>query len=111
MTMVEKSALEAARASTAQDTTLVMVSAPLSISSPVGHTSSSQRLEDDVVLEFDATHRLSKLTVAWENLSARAASFGEQLQVGTFFFLIFGILASFTSFSHFLPFSVGEILL
>jgi hypothetical protein len=31
------------------------------------------------VLEFDATHRLSKLTTAWENVSAGAASFGEQL--------------------------------
>jgi hypothetical protein len=39
-----------------------------------------------VVLEFDATHRLSKLIAAWEGLSARAASFGEQLRVGIFFF-------------------------
>jgi hypothetical protein len=35
-----------------------------------------------VVLEFDATHHLSKLTTTWEGLSAGAASFGEQLQVG-----------------------------
>jgi hypothetical protein len=54
-----------------------MVSTPLPTSSPIGHASSSQRLEDDVVLEFDATHRLSKLSVAWENLSVGAASFGE----------------------------------
>jgi uncharacterized membrane protein YesL len=58
-------------------------------------------LEDDVVLEFDATHHLSKLTAAWENLLVGAASFGEQLHVGIFFFLVFGILSSF---SHFLPF-------
>jgi hypothetical protein len=64
-----------------------------------------------VVLEFDATHCLSKLTVAWENLSALAATFREQLQVGIFFLLVFGIMASFTIFSHFLPFSVGEVLL
>jgi hypothetical protein len=99
MTVVEKLALEAAGASTAQDTALVVVSAPLPISSPIGHASSSQRLEDDVVLEFDATHHLSKLTMAWENLSAGAASFREQLQVGIFFFLVFGISASFTFFS------------
>jgi hypothetical protein len=68
-------------------------------------------LEDDVMLEFDATHCLSKMTTAWENLSAGAASFGEQLQVGIFFFLVFSILASFTSFSHFLYFSVREVLL
>jgi hypothetical protein len=110
MTVVEKLALETTGASTAQDTTLVVVSAPLPISSPVGHASSGQRLEDDVVLEFDATHHLSKLTAAWENLSAGATSFGEQLQIG-FFFLLFGIPASFTSFSHFLPFSIGEVLL
>jgi hypothetical protein len=85
MAMVEKLASKAARASTVQNMALVMVSTPLLTSSLVGHASSSQRLEDDVVLEFDSTHHLSKPTVAWENLSARAASFGEQLQVGIFF--------------------------
>jgi hypothetical protein len=79
MTVAEKYALEVAGASTAQDTALVVVSTPRSTSSPISHASSSQRLEDDVVLEFDATHRLSKLTTAWENVSAGAASFGEQL--------------------------------
>jgi hypothetical protein len=34
---------------------------PLPTSS-TAHASSSQRLEDDVVLQFDATHHLSKLT-------------------------------------------------
>jgi hypothetical protein len=104
MAVVEKLASEAARASTTQDTALVVVLAPLPISSHVGHASSSQRLEDDVVLEFDATHHLSMLTVAWENLSAGAASFGEQLQVGIFFFLVFSILASFTFFLIFFLF-------
>jgi hypothetical protein len=111
VTMEEKSGLEVARASTMQDMTLVVVSTPLPTSSPVGHASSSQHLEDDVVLEFDATHRLSKLIVAWENLSARATSFGEQFQVGIFLFLVLGILASFTLFSHFLPFSTREVFL
>jgi hypothetical protein len=63
MTVEEKSSSEAARASIVQDTTLVVVSTPLPTSS-VSHASSSQRLEDDVMLEFDATHRLSKLTTA-----------------------------------------------
>jgi hypothetical protein len=102
VTVVEKPASKAGGASTAQNTALVVVSTPLSTSSLVGHASSSQCLEDDVVLEFDATHRLSKLIVAWENLSVGAASFGEQLQV---------ILASFTYFSYFLPFLVREVLL
>jgi hypothetical protein len=77
--MMERSALKVAGASTVQDTALVVVSTPLPTSSPVGHASSNQRLEDDVMLEFDITHRLSKLTEAWENLSAGVASFGEQL--------------------------------
>jgi hypothetical protein len=110
MTVVEKLALETAGASTVQDTALVVVSTPLP-TSPVGHASSSQCLEDDVVLEFDATHHLSKLTAAWENLSAGAASFGEQLQVGIFFFLIFGILTSFNFFLISFLFSMREVLL
>jgi hypothetical protein len=64
VTVVEKSASEVAGASTAQDMALVVVSTPLP-TSLVGHTLSSQRLEDDVVLEFDTTHHLSKLTAAW----------------------------------------------
>ena len=45
-------------------------SAPLAIG--------GQRLDDDVVQQFDATHRLSELTVAWGTF---ATSFGEKLQV------------------------------
>jgi hypothetical protein len=63
-----------------------------------------------VVLEFNATHCLSKLTTAWEGLSAGVASFGEQLQVGIFFLLLFGGPTSFASFSHFLPFFCGRSL-
>jgi hypothetical protein len=77
VTVVEKSASKVVGASTTQDMALIVVSTPLSTSSPVGHASSSQHLEDDVVLEFDATHHLSKLTAACENLLARVASFGE----------------------------------
>ena len=36
-------------------------------------------LADDVVQQFDATHRLSKLTAAWGNLATFATSFGEKL--------------------------------
>jgi hypothetical protein len=61
--MVGKSTSEVVGASTVHDTALVVVSTPLS-TSPISHASSSQRLEDDVVLEFNATHRLSKLTKA-----------------------------------------------
>jgi hypothetical protein len=80
MTVVGHPAKDTSRASTVLDTTLVLALT----SSP------SRRLAKDVVLEFDATHHLSKLTMAWEGLSARATSFGELLQVGIFylFFLV-----------------------
>jgi len=47
-----------------QDMALALPSlpAPASPSAPLG--TSSQRLDDDVLLQFDATHRLSELTVA-----------------------------------------------
>ena len=38
-------------------------------------------LADEVVQQFDATHRLSELTAAWGNLVTFATSFGEKLQV------------------------------
>jgi hypothetical protein len=74
VTMVGHPAEDIARASAVLDMALVLAST----SSPTG------RLAEDVVLEFDATHHLSKLTTVWEGLSARAASFGELLQVGIF---------------------------
>ena len=45
-------------------------------STPLG--TGGQRFDDDVVQQFDATHRLSELTAAWGTL---ATSFGEKLQV------------------------------
>ena len=61
-----------------QDTALVLPSLPVptSPSTPLG--TSSQCLDDDVLLQFDATHHLSELTAAWGALST---SFGEKLQV------------------------------
>jgi hypothetical protein len=84
--VVEKLAAEAVGGSTVQDTTLVVVSTSLPCPPPAGQSLDNQRLEDNVVLEFDATHHPSKLTAAWEGLSAGVVSFGEQLQVGIFFF-------------------------
>ena len=45
-------------------------------SAPLG--TGAWRLDDDVLQQFDATHRLSELTAAWGTLST---SFGEKLQV------------------------------
>jgi hypothetical protein len=101
--MVEKPAVEVDGGSTVQDTTLVVISTSLMCPPPVGQSSDNQRLEDDVVLDFDDTHRLSKLTTAWEGLSAGVASFVEQLRVGIFFFLflVVQLLLLFFSFPFF----------
>jgi hypothetical protein len=56
-TMVEDPAL-VARASTTHNMALVVVSTPWLTSSPATHASTSQCLEDDVVLQFEATHHL-----------------------------------------------------
>ena len=53
--------------------------APASPSAPLGTGASC--LDDDVLHQFDATHRLSELTAAWGNLVTFATSFGEKLQV------------------------------
>ena len=64
-----------------QDTALALPSspAPASPSAPLG--TSASRLDDDVLYQFDATHQLSELTVAWGNLASSVTSFGEKLQV------------------------------
>ena len=46
--------------------------------SPSALAAGGQRLDDDVVQQFDATHRLSELTAAWGNF---VTSFEEKLQV------------------------------
>ena len=52
-------------AGSSQDMALVLPSlpAPASPTAPLG--TSSQRLDDDVLLQFDATHRLSELAAAY----------------------------------------------
>jgi hypothetical protein len=63
-----------------------------------------------VVQEFDATHRLSKLSTAWANLLVGVASFGELLQVDAFFpfFLILSLPLFFClSYPYFFFFIQG----
>ena len=52
-------------AGASQDTTLALPSlpAPASPSAPLG--TGAPHLDDDVLHQFDATHRLSELTAAW----------------------------------------------
>jgi hypothetical protein len=81
VTVVADPFKEVAWASVAQDMALVLSSSHRSVSPSVALATSSQRLDDDVMWEFDATHRLSELTTVWGILAAGAASFGEKLQV------------------------------
>jgi hypothetical protein len=64
VTMVVDPSKEAAKASIAQVMALVLSSSHRSVSPPVALGTSSQRLDDDVMREFNATHRLSELTIA-----------------------------------------------
>ena len=63
-------------AGASQDMALALPSShrAASPSAPLG--TGDQRLDDDVLQQFDATHRLSELTAAW---GAFATSFGEKL--------------------------------
>jgi hypothetical protein len=99
-------AMEVARISTTAASALVVVSLAQLTSSAASCASNTLRLEEDVVLQFDVTHCLSELTMSWGRLAAGAASFGEQLQVVIFFFLVFlsfrHVLLSFLIFFLFL---------
>ena len=66
-------------AGASQDTALVLPSLHrrASPSAPVG--TGGHRLDDDVLQQFDATHRLSELTTAWGTFATFATSFGEKL--------------------------------
>ena len=68
-------------AGASQDMALVLPSLPASASPSASLGTGALRLDDDVLHQFDATHRLSELTAAWGNLSTFATSFGEKLQV------------------------------
>jgi hypothetical protein len=81
ITMVAGSSKEVAGASVAQDAALVLSSSHQSVSPHVALGTSSQRLDNDMLREFDATYHLSELTIDWGILAAGAASFGEKLQV------------------------------
>jgi hypothetical protein len=89
VTMAVDPAVEVARIFTIVASTLVVVSSAQPTSFAADHSSSGLHLEEDVVLQFDATHRLSELTSSWGRLVAGAISFREQLHVVIFFFLCF----------------------
>ena len=55
-------------AGASQDTALVLPSLHQPTSPSAPRATSGQRLDDDVLQQFDATYRLSELTTAWEPL-------------------------------------------
>jgi hypothetical protein len=61
VTVAVDPAMEVAGISAATTLALVVVSLAQPTSSATGHASSGLRLEEDVVLQFDTTHRLSEL--------------------------------------------------
>jgi hypothetical protein len=81
VTMVASLSKEVVGDSAAHVAALVLSSSHQSVSPHVALGTSSQCLDDDVLREFDATHRLSELTMDWGILTVDAASFGEKLQV------------------------------
>ena len=52
-------------AGASQDTALVLPSLPMPASPSASLGTGAPHLDDDVLHQFDATHRLSKLTAAW----------------------------------------------
>jgi len=85
-------------AGTSHDVSLILPS-PHRPSSPSDPLST-----EDVVHQFDATHRLSELTASWGDFVTFATSFGEKLQVSflKFFLWMFIFLLFLCLFSFFL---------
>ena len=88
-----------------QEIALVVPSSPRPSSPSPLLASSGPPSADDVVQQFDATHRLSELTTAWGSLSTLTTSFGERLQVSFSTILSLGVRFSpilISCFSFFL---------
>jgi hypothetical protein len=85
-------------AGTSHDVSLILPS-PHRSSSPFAPLST-----EDVVHQFDATHRLSELIASWGDFVTFATSFGEKLQVSflKFFLWMFVFLLFLCFFSLFL---------
>jgi hypothetical protein len=75
VTMAAGPSDEVAGASSAQVAALVPSSSHQSVSPPTALGISSQRLDIDMLREFDTTRRLLELTTEWGVLAAGAASF------------------------------------
>ena len=95
-----------------REVALVVPSSPRPASPSPSLASGGPPFADDVVQQFDATHRLSELIAAWGSLSTLVTSFGEKLQVSfsvvpsldvrfsSVLMLCFSLSLSAQSFSH-----------
>jgi len=81
VTMAVASGPSEGLASASWEVALVVPSSPQPTSPSPSLASGGPSFTDDVVQQFDATHRLSELTAAWGSLASSATSFGEKLHV------------------------------
>jgi len=68
-------------ASASLEVALVAPSSPSPASPSPSLSSGGPSFTGEVVQQFDATHWLSELTIAWGSLASSATSFGEKLHV------------------------------
>ena len=68
-------------ASASREVALAVPSSPQPASPSPSLASGGPSFTDDVVQQFDATHRLSELTAAWGSLASSVTSFEEKLHV------------------------------
>ena len=98
-------------ASASREVALVVPSLPRPASPSPSLAFGGPPFADDVVQQFDATHRLSELTAAWGNLSSLATSFGKKAPGKLFHHSFFGCSLFFGPYSSFFFVSFCSVLL
>ena len=110
VTVAQTSAACEARVAAVYDMAQVVASAPLPSYLDVVRLVGDQRLEDDVLRDFDPASHLFELSSSWVSLMMEASSFGEKLQVSSlcpsvsFMFLVWCLLLSSSSYLLFSSF-------
>ena len=87
VTVAQTSAACEARVAAVYDMAQVVASAPLPSYLDVVRLVGDQRLEDDVLRDFDPASHLFELSSSWVSLMMEASSFGEKLQVSSLYLL------------------------
>jgi hypothetical protein len=81
VTMAVASGPSEGLASASREVALVIPSSPQPASPSPSLASGGPSFTDDVVQQFNATHRLSELTAAWGSLASSTTSFREKFHV------------------------------